>query len=217
LGVNPEVLRAALSMRWGGWGFEATAIYWRSDHLAWGGAVVLGRWCFLLLVVPLLGCSKKESPVAPAQTDPGRSVKQKITEPDPADMDQLAKREAVVLGLLKERYPEATINHGEDDLEWLQRLVDDKALRADQTYELQCLGAVLGQVFAANTPLKWVVVEGPFGRDLALQYPNTTVIVFPMTMISKRVEDGRDVDLVPLYRTVAAQVEKMKDNPDYKR
>ena len=98
-----------------------------------------------------------------------------------------------------------------------QRLIDDKALRADQTAELQALGAVLGQVFAATTPLRWVVVEDQYGRDLALQYPNTTVIVFPMTMILKRVKDGRDVDIVPIYRTIAAQVEKMKDDPEYQR
>lgn len=42
-------------------------------------------------------------------------------------------------------------------------------------------------------------------------------MVFPLTMICKRVEDGRDVDLIPLYRTVVAQVEKMKDDPEYKR
>jgi hypothetical protein len=68
----------------------------------------------------------------------------------------------------------------------------------------------------AKTPLKWVAVEDEFGRELALQYPNTTIIVFPMTMISKRFEDGRDVDLIPLYRTVAAQVEKLKDDTEHK-
>jgi hypothetical protein len=171
----------------------------------------------MLLVVLLLGCAKKESTVPSAQTDQSQSVEQKITEPDPADIEQLAKREAVVLKLLKERYPDATLGHDEPDLEWLQRLVDDKVLRADQTYELQCLGAVLGQVFAAKTPLKWAVVKDKFGRDLALHYPNTSVIVFPMTMISQRVEDGRDVEIVPLYRTVASQVEKLKDEPDHKR
>ncbi len=65
--------------------------------------------------------------------------------------------------------------------------------------------------------LKLVVVEDEYGRDLALQYPNTSVIVFPTTMISKRVEDGRDVDVVPIYRTVVAQVEKLKDETEYKR
>jgi len=96
-------------------------------------------------------------------------------------------------------------------------LVDEKVLRHDQTYELQRLGAVLGQVLAAQTPLRWVVVEDQHGRELPLEYPNTSVIVFPVTMISKRIEDGRDVDVVPLYRTVAAHVEKLKRDAEYKR
>ena len=127
------------------------------------------------------------------------------------------EQEATALRLLKSRYPEAAIKHDEGDLKWLQRLVDDKALRPNQTYELQCLGAVLGQVFAAKTPLKWVVVDDEFGRTLALQYPKTSVIVFPLTMISKRVEDGRDVDVESIYRTVAAQVEKLENDPEYQR
>lgn len=143
-------------------------------------------------------------------------MQQKIARPGEADLAHLAKQEATVLRLLRSRYPDATLNHDESDLHWLQRLVDEKA-PPEQIYELQCLGAVLGQVFAARTPLKWVVVEDEFGRDLALQYPNTTIIVFPMTMISKRVEDGRDVDVITIYQTVAAQVEKLKDESEYKR
>ena len=158
----------------------------------------------------LQGCSDP-IPTSERQPAEGSAMQQKITEPGEADLAQLVEQEATVLRLLKARYPEATIQHDESDLSWLQRLVDDRAVRPDQTYELQCLGAVLGQVFAAQTPLKWVVVEDGFGRDLALQYPNTSVIVFPMTMISKRIEDGRNVDVVPIYRTVAAQVEKLKD------
>ncbi|WP_206107892.1 DUF3806 domain-containing protein [Paludisphaera rhizosphaerae] len=144
-------------------------------------------------------------------------MEQKITSPGQADLDHLAEQEATVLQLLRTRYPSAVLNHDEGDLNWLQRLVDDEVLAPRQTYELQCLGAVLGQVFATKTPLKWVVVEDEYGRDLALQYPNTSVIVFPTTMISKRVEDGRDVDVVPIYRTIAAQVEKLKDETEYKR
>lgn len=169
-----------------------------------------------LLFLLLAGCADSAPKSAP-QVTKGSPVQQKITSPGKADLDHLAEQEATVLRLLKSRYPDAALSHDEGDLNWLQRLVDEKALAPHQTYELQCLGAVLGQVFAARTPLKWVVVEDEYGRDLALQYPNTSVLVFPTTMISKRVEDGRDVDVVPIYRTVAAQVEKLKDETEYRR
>jgi hypothetical protein len=165
----------------------------------------------------LLAECADSAPKAAPQGTKGSPVRQKITSPVKADLDHLAEQEATVLRLLKSRYPDAALNHDEGDLNWLQRLVDDRALVPHQTYELQCLGEVLGQVFAAKTPLKWVVVEDEYGRDLALQYPNTSVIVFPITMISKRVEDGREVDVVPIYRTVASQVEKPKDETEYKR
>jgi Domain of unknown function (DUF3806) len=169
-----------------------------------------------VLLLLLSGCSHS-TPTATPQVAKGLPMQQKITNPGKADLAHLAEQEATVLRLLKSRYPDSTINHDERDLNWLQRLIDEKVLGPDKTYELQCLGAVLGQVFAAKTPLKWVVVEDEYGRNLALQYPNTSVIVFPTTMISKRLEDGRDVDVVPIYRTVAAQVEKLKDEAEYKR
>ena len=170
----------------------------------------------ILVLMLLTGCSDATPTEAP-RTAQGSPMQQKITRPGQADLTRLAEQEATVLRLLRARHPDATLSRDESDLRWLQRLVDEKAVRPDQTYEFQCLGAVLGQVFAAKTPLEWVVVEDQFGRELALQYPDTSIIVFPMTMISKRVEDGRDVEVVPIYRTVAAQVEKLKDESEYKR
>jgi hypothetical protein len=43
------------------------------------------------------------------------------------------------------------------------------------------------------------------------------VIVFALTMISNRVEDGRDVDLASLFSTIAAHVEQMARDPQYQR
>lgn len=120
------------------------------------------------------------------------------------------------MSLLKTHYGELTLAHDESDLPLLQRLVDDKVFRSDQTYELQCLGIALGQVFVEQTPLEWVMVEDEYGRDPALQYPNTTVIVFPLTMISKRVEEEREVDVAALFRTIKNHVEEMKDDPKFK-
>ncbi len=173
--------------------------------------MVQRSWLSVLFLC-LTGCTR-EAPKAASNV----AMEQKITAPTESDRKQLAERESAVLRLIQARHPDAKLIHDENDLQWLQRLVDEKTLRPNQTYELQSLGLVLGQVFVAQTPLKWIVVEDEFGRDLALQYPNTSVIVFPLTMISKRVEDGRDVEVLALYRTVVTQVDKMKDDPEYKR
>ena len=131
---------------------------------------------------------------------------------------RLGEQEAVVATLLHSHYGEGTsLRHSKDDLPLLQRMIDDRVLRRDQTYELQSMGIVLGNVFVNEMPLQWVTVDDEHGRDPALQYPNTTVIVFPLTMISKRVEDGRSVHVAQIFEAVRKQVEKLKDNPEYRR
>ena len=39
--------------------------------------------------------------------------------------------------------------------------------------------------------------------------------MFPLTMISKRVERGEAVDVFQLFNGVAAEVERMRDTGDY--
>ena len=43
-----------------------------------------------------------------------------------------------------------------------------------------------------------MVVEDEHGRDLALRDRDTSIILFPMTMISKRIERGETVSVVQL-------------------
>jgi hypothetical protein len=128
------------------------------------------------------------------------------------DRLRLEKQESVVLKLIRSRYGEdVTLKHTRTDFPVLQKLIDEKALRPDQTYELQCLGIALGQVFASETPLRWVMVEDEYGRDPALQYPDTTIILFPLTMISKRVEQGREVDIADIFRGTMDLVAKTNE------
>jgi hypothetical protein len=54
------------------------------------------------------------------------------------------------------------------------------------------------------------MVEDEYGRDPAVRLPNTTIILFPMTMISKRIERGEKMDVFELYNASAAQVEALQ-------
>jgi hypothetical protein len=51
--------------------------------------------------------------------------------------------------------------------------------------KLQCLGVALGDALAEELQMEWVTVEDEYGKDPALRFPGTTVIAFPLTMISK--------------------------------
>jgi len=86
----------------------------------------------------------------------------------------------------------------------LRALLEAEVFEPLQTYELQCLGIVLGDVFVQNMGFHWIMAEDEYGRDPAIQYEDTSVILFPRTMISKRLERGETVDVFDLYNGVAA-------------
>ena len=86
--------------------------------------------------------------------------------------------------------------------------------RPNQTYELQCRGIVLGDAFVQKSKMEWAMVEDESGRDPAVRLPGTAIIVFPLTMISKRVERGERVGVFDLFKGVSAKIDEMK-KPGY--
>jgi len=170
--------------------------------------------CVVLLALTCgcLGCHRGEAP-APE----GKKMEETILPATDADRARIANHEAAVLKLLRARYGAVQLRRVEADLDLLQRLSDDGVLRAGQDTELEAVGVVFGQVLVAGTQLRWITVEWDGERTLALQYPNTTVIVFPQSMIAKRVDGGERVNFRSLYRGVVDQVEQMKKDPEYKR
>jgi len=91
-----------------------------------------------------------------------------------------------------------------DDLRILQALLDQGVLDPDQVYELQALGVVLGDVMAAQLGFRWVVVQDEIGRSRALRFDDTDTLVFPVTMISKRVEGDVRFAVSELYAKAEA-------------
>ena len=94
----------------------------------------------------------------------------------------------------------------------LRALLAAHTFTGTQTYELQSMGVVLGDAFVADMGFHWIVVEDAHGRDPAIRYRDTSVVLFPLAMISKRVEDGQDVDVFELYNSVADDVYKLIDD-----
>jgi hypothetical protein len=128
----------------------------------------------------------------------GNEMVQSICPATPADRDRIAAQVTAVLEMLRSRYGDVQLRHTEDDLQLLQRLSDEGALRAGRDQELEAVGFVFGEVLAASTPLGWITVEWQGQRSLGLQYPDTTVIVFPGAMIAKRVNRAERVEFQSL-------------------
>ena len=91
-----------------------------------------------------------------------------------------------------------------DDLRILQELLDQRVLQPDQTYELQALGVVLGDVMVAQLGFSWAVVEDELGRSRALRLGESDELVYPVTMISKRVEADVRFTVNELYAKARA-------------
>lgn len=92
----------------------------------------------------------------------------------------------------------------------LRALIEQCVFTPSQTYELQCMGIVLGDTFVQEMKMEWIMVEDSYGRDPAVQMPGTSIIMYPLTMISKRLERGEKVDVFDLFNGVAEQIKNMK-------
>jgi hypothetical protein len=92
----------------------------------------------------------------------------------------------------------------------IRAILQANAFKPDQTYQLQCLGIVLGDALVQELKMEWVKVEDERGRDPAVQLPGTTIILYPLTMISKRIERGEQVDVFDLFNGIAAKVDEVQ-------
>jgi hypothetical protein len=135
---------------------------------------------------------------------------QKISAPSPADLERLARQRAVVEAHLADEDSRAKYTTAAGKLGLLRVLLTHMVFKPPQTYELQCMGIVLGDVFVQELGMEWVTVEDEHGTDPALRLPGTSILIFPLTMISKRVERGESVDVFAVFNGFANHVEELQ-------
>lgn len=129
----------------------------------------------------------------------------KFTELSAKDRAQLDRQRAIIAEVAKDRY-DSSLTKTTKDIPVLQHLVDDSVFSKSQTYELQSLGVVFGDVLTSALPLKWVIVTDEYGTEPTLRYKQTTVNVNALTMISKRIERGERVALSRLLQITREQL-----------
>ena len=123
-----------------------------------------------------------------------------FTDPSETDIHGLA-RQMLRVSALAEQLGLATPTGTEADLRTIQAILDSGTVEPDDTYDLQSLGAALGRVLIASTDgLDWAIVHDEYGSDPTLRYRNTPVCLNALTTISKRVEDGEQVDVLDLFQ-----------------
>lgn len=152
-----------------------------------------------------------------ASTQVGEWVgEQTISKPLQSDLEGLRERVRWVDARARSRFGNAALSGRLPDLDLLQRLVDAGGIGRDETFHLQSLGLVLGEVLVSELGFHWVIVEDKYGRDLAVKFKDTSVLVFPLTMISKRVERGERPDVRHIFESAKKDLPKYVERSDPK-
>lgn len=102
-------------------------------------------------------------------------------------------------------------------LKLIQDILDKKGYLVNQESILSSLGFVLGDFIQfINGDYRWVVARDNFGRDLALQYKNYSITLFPVTMILKRIENGEEIIISDLINSIFSEIENIAKSGNYK-
>jgi Domain of unknown function (DUF3806) len=115
---------------------------------------------------------------------------------------------------VKEHYePEAKYQYEtlEGKLRLLDAILKGNWIDPSDTLKLQCLGITFGDALAQKLGLKWVTVEDEYGRDPALILEGTSIITFPLTAISKRIQAGEVVDVHTLFQSACKTISEFND------
>src|SRR5215475_3425931 len=103
---------------------------------------------------------------------------QQITAPTPEDQKRLRDQRAVVEKYLADETSRQKYQTAPGKLGLIRAVLRANVFKPTQTYELQCLGIVLGDAFVQELKMEWVVVEDGSGRDPAVRLPGTSIILF---------------------------------------
>jgi hypothetical protein len=137
-----------------------------------------------------------------------------IVEPlDADDLADVAAKREWVLGHY-EPHARAGYDTVRGKLALIDAILTNGWVNADETLKLQCLGIAFGDALSQHLGLSWVAVEDEYGRDPALRIDGTSVLTFPMTSISKRVERGESVDVFDLFNSACDALQEAADDCD---
>jgi hypothetical protein len=145
----------------------------------------------------------------PKAAAPPPDSQQNVSLPSPADLERLAEQRAVVEQHLTDDAARMQYKTSQGKLGLLRTMLTQQVFKPEQTYELQCMGVVLGDAFVQDLCMEWVTVEDEYGRTPAVRMPCTSIIIYPLTMISKRVERGENVDFFEVFNGLTGQIEQL--------
>jgi len=134
---------------------------------------------------------------------------QRLATPADEDLAWLAARRKLVEALYGSGFLGSQYQTVEGKLAAVQPVLGLMKQKPDFLRLLQGMGIVLGDAFCQEFGMTWVMVEDWYGRDPALALPGTSVLLFPLAMISKRVERGEEFEVADLFHGVGGEIRRV--------
>ena len=100
----------------------------------------------------------------------------------------------------------------EEKLDLVAAILDTGIIKPTHEWQLKSLGVVFGDALAQSMDLAWVMVDDEFGCTAALIVPQTTILLFPVTALLKRLEDGEEIDVFELRKNFCERVAVLKED-----
>ena len=142
------------------------------------------------------------------------SSEQVIEAPSHEELEDLAQK-LVHAKELAEHVAGRELDGSEEDLDAIQAILDSNTIEPEASYSLEALGVAFGCVFIDNHEgFDWWMVSDDSGRDPAVRYKESSLLIFAQDMIVKRIEEGQTVDVRELYEVLSEGIEEMlEENP----
>ena len=162
------------------------------------------QWLTLVILVSWAACLGLAPRAVAQQAAP------RISEPSNLDRQFMQQQRDLLAALTSRNFGRGFSGDRDRDLELLQRLLDQRLVRPDQTRELQAMGVVMGDLLAADLDMHWVIYEDRVGRSRALRLQSSDNYLFPITMISRRQEAGNRKPVSEIYRKARDSILQVK-------
>ena len=140
---------------------------------------------------------------------------QNIFEPKYSDFASINERISKIFDINEDEID--TYHNNDKTIFLIQKIIEEKKFQADNTYELQSLGIALGDYLRyKNEGFHWAVIQDEYGRDICMQYKTLAITVFPMTMISKRIEDGESIKVSELICDLLDKINELSNSGEFR-
>ena len=93
-------------------------------------------------------------------------------------------------------------------MQCFQQMIDRKLVEADDVKGWQAIGVLLGDVLANELDLHWVSYEDELGTSRALRWRNTDNFVFPITLLSRRLQFRQAANVAEIFAAIEQDVRR---------